>query len=51
MVGTSDPLGDVIADPQRVRDDGQGRVHRADRGHEAAVHDVQVGPLPTTRTS
>ena len=40
--GGSEALGDVIADAQRVRDDRQGRVHRADRGHEAAVHHVEV---------
>ena len=40
--GGSDALGDVIADAQRVRDDRQGGVHGTDRGHEAAVHHVEV---------
>ena len=42
VAGGSDALGDVIAHAQRVRDDRQGGVHRTDRGHEAAVHHVEV---------
>ena len=42
VAGRPDALGDVIAHAQRVRDDRKGWVHRADRGHEAAIHHVEV---------
>jgi len=32
----------MIADPERIRLDGERRVHRAARGEEARVDDVEV---------
>ena len=40
-----EPLPDVIADPERVRHDGEGRVHGTARGEEARVDDVEVVDL------
>src|SRR3954462_14825998 len=37
-----EPLEDVVADPQRVRDGGQRGVHGADAREEAGVDDVEV---------
>ena len=37
-----EPLPDVITDPERVRHDGERRIHRAARGEEARVDDVEV---------
>jgi hypothetical protein len=36
------PLRDPVGDPQRVRDDGERGVHRADRGKEAGIGEVEV---------
>ena len=35
-------FGDVIADPQRIGDDRQGRVYRADRRKEARIGHIQI---------
>src|SRR4051794_18623833 len=40
--GSVQPLEDVVADPERVRDRGQRGVHGTDAGEEAGVDDVQV---------
>ena len=37
-----EPLAQVVADAQRVRHDRQRRIHRAGRGKEARVDDIQV---------
>src|SRR5215475_337198 len=39
---TRETFSEVRPDAQRVRDDRQGRVHRADRREEARVDQVQV---------
>src|SRR6185312_6376597 len=39
------PLGNPIRDPQRIGNDGERRVHRADRRKEARIGDVQVVEL------
>src|SRR5665213_1449253 len=36
------PLLDPVGDAQRVGDDGQGRVHRSDRGKEARVGEIDI---------
>ena len=32
----------MIADAQRIRDGGQRRIHRADAGEKACIHDVKI---------
>src|SRR2546425_7811556 len=46
-----EPLPDVIADPERIRHDGERRVHRAARGEEARVDDVEVVDRSEEHTS
>src|SRR5439155_23983691 len=37
-----EPLSEVVTDPERVRHDGERRIHRAARREEARVDDVEV---------
>src|SRR5207249_192920 len=45
IIASAEPLPQVIAHPERVRHDGERRVHRAARGEEAGVDDVEVVDL------
>src|SRR5205823_2919146 len=40
-----EPLPEVVTDPERVRHDGERRVHGTARGEEARVDDVEVVDL------
>src|SRR5438067_13665488 len=42
IIASAEPLPQVIAHPERVRHDGERGVHRAARGEEARVDDVEV---------
>src|SRR6266851_6583394 len=43
--GSAEPLGDVVADPDRVRHHRERRVDRADAREDARVGEIQVVQL------